>query len=142
MTGYPVLEATSTHCILELYDCPSHLLNDEAFVKDALRGAVDEGLATLLHEVSHQFHPQGVTALGLISESHVSIHTWPEYGYAAVDVFTCGTEAKPEKACAYLARSFQAGRHSLTKLARGLEAVKPIAVKQPVSAGTDHTVAC
>ena len=120
------MEATGTHCILELYDCPRHLLDDEAFVTGALRGAVDEGLATLLHEVSHHFHPQGVTALGLISESHLSIHTWPEYGYAAADVFTCGDQADPEKACAHLVRVFQADRHSMTKLIRGIEAAHPI----------------
>ncbi|MBN2559942.1 MAG: adenosylmethionine decarboxylase [Phycisphaerae bacterium] len=120
------MEAESTHCILELYDCPSHLLDDKAFVTNALREAVEHGLATLLHEVSHHFHPQGVTALALISESHLSIHTWPEYGYAAADVFTCGETAQPEKACVHLVRVFQAGRHSLTKLTRGLEAKRTL----------------
>jgi S-adenosylmethionine decarboxylase len=135
------LEAIGTHCRVELYDCPRHLLDDEVFVKNALRGAVDEGLTTLLHEVSHRFHPQGVTALGLIAESHVSIHTWPEYGYAAADVFTCGKDAKPERACRYLVQTFQAGRHSLKKLSRGLEVFEGVTSEPSIPAEADEVVA-
>lgn len=103
----------------ELYDCPRSLLDDESFIVGALREAVEKGLATLLHEVSHHFHPQGVTALGLIAESHVAIHTWPEHGYAAVDVFTCGDRANAEKACQHLAKALQADRCTMRKLTRG-----------------------
>ena len=113
-----------THCIVELYDCPRKLLNDEQFVKNAVREATRHGLATLMGEVSHQFHPHGVTALGLLAESHISIHTWPEHGYAAADIFTCGDRANPQPACDFLIRRFQAGRHSLTKLVRGPEACR------------------
>lgn len=120
------MEAIGTHCILELYDCPLHVLNDHEHVKLAIRGAVDYAMATLLDEVSHKFHPQGVTALGLLSESHISIHTWPEYGYAASDVFTCGDRAKAELACKYLVQAMQAGRYSFTRLNRGTEALQPL----------------
>ncbi len=133
-----------THCILEMYGCPAELLNDEQFVTQAIREATEYGLATLMGEVSHQFTPQGVTALGLLAESHISIHTWPEYGYAAADVFTCGNRANPQKACNFLLERFQASRHSLTKLVRGPEAccdpddaprleVEPIALAEPVA---------
>jgi S-adenosylmethionine decarboxylase len=94
-------------------------LNDERFVRQTLRRAVRESGATLISEVSHSFDPHGVTALGLLAESHISIHTWPEYAYAAVDVFTCGQRAVPEKACRYLVQAFRAGRHRLRRLARG-----------------------
>ena len=127
------MEAVGTHCLVELYDCPRELLDDEEFVKSALREAVDQGLATLLHEVSHHFHPQGVTALGLIAESHVAIHTWPEYGYAAADVFTCGQRAKAEQACLYLVRVFQAGRHSFRKLTRGVHTAAPAHTEEPTA---------
>ena len=132
-----------THCIVELYGCPRELLNDERFVKDALREATSFGLATLMGEVSHKFHPQGVTALGLLAESHISIHTWPEYGYAAADIFTCGDRATPQRASDFLIRKFEAERYSLTKLIRGPEAcceqssvasdfeVKPITADSP-----------
>lgn len=126
------LEAFGIHCICELYDCPRELLNDVGFVTGALKEAADAGLSTLLHEVSHKFHPQGVTALGLIAESHLAIHTWPEFGYAAVDVFTCGRRASAEKACLHLARAFQAKRHSLRKLDRGLHVPVDIKVAQRV----------
>lgn len=121
------MDATGIHCFAELYECPRALLDDELFIVRALRQAVEQGLATLLGEVSHKFHPQGVTALGLIAESHVAIHTWPEVGYAAVDVFTCGDHASAEKACKYLAHALKCGRYSLTKLRRGLESVSEIA---------------
>jgi S-adenosylmethionine decarboxylase len=110
-----------THCIVELYGCPRELLNDEQFVKNAVREATSHGLATLMGEVSHQFQPYGVTALGLLAESHIAVHTWPEHGYAAADVFTCGETADPQRACAYLIDVFQADHHSLTKLVRGPE---------------------
>ena len=110
-----------THCLLEMYDCSGPLLDDLEFVKAAVRAAAEAAGATLLGEVSHRYSPQGVTAVGLIAESHLAIHTWPEHNYAAADVFTCGDRARAEAACLHLATAFKAGRHSLTKLARGPE---------------------
>jgi len=109
----------STHCILELYGCPSNLLNDLSFVRDAVRQASQQGLSTLLDMSSHQFHPQGVTVVGLLAESHISIHTWPECGYAAVDVFTCGESADPQRACQYLVERFRARQHQRLTVPRG-----------------------
>ncbi len=121
------MEKIGIHYIAELYDCPRDLLDDESVIVSALREAVKKGLATLLHEVSHRFSPQGVTALGLIAESHVAIHTWPEYGYAAIDVFTCGDQANAEQACRHLAGVLRAGRCSMRKLDRGSEVSGPVA---------------
>lgn len=118
-TEFGRLKSFGIHCIAELYECPPALLDDEAHVKKSLREAVEYGFASLLHEVSHKFTPQGVTALALIAESHVAIHTWPEYGYIAADAFTCGDEANAEKAVEYLIRAFKAGRHSIRTLNRG-----------------------
>ena len=111
------------HCILEMYGCQSELLNNEAFVRQALTEAADQGMSTLLGLTSHAFEPQGVTALALLAESHISMHTWPEAGYAAVDVFTCGTTAQPQLACAFLVEQFQAGDHTLRQLSRGMNVV-------------------
>ncbi|MFQ5805537.1 MAG: adenosylmethionine decarboxylase [Phycisphaerae bacterium] len=136
-----------THCIVELYGCPREPLNDEEFVKNAVREASSHGLATLMGEVSHHFHPHGVTALGLLAESHISVHTWPEHGYAAADVFTCGETANPQKACTYLIKAFQASRYSLTKLVRGPEACldrdadAPRLEVEPIVAATGWPVA-
>jgi len=131
---YESLEARGIHCIAELYDCPAELLNDESYITGALRESVQHGMATLLHHVSHQFHPQGVTALALIAESHVAIHTWPEEGYAAVDVFTCGDQASAERACDHLVRALQSERSAVRKIKRGLESVSDVA-SAPSAAG-------
>lgn len=106
------------HCVLELYDCSPELLNNRPFITQALRDAAKIAQSTLMGEVNHQFTPHGVTALALLAESHISIHTWPEDGYAAVDVFTCGEHTKPEEACQYLAKILQAGNHVLLKFPR------------------------
>lgn len=82
--------------------------------------ASEQSLSTLLKLSSHQFYPQGVTALALLAESHLSIHAWPEHGYAAVDIFTCGEDARPHQACEYLVERFAARQHSLVVLPRGL----------------------
>lgn len=114
-----------THFVLELYDCPARLLNDASFIKRSLQEAAKQAGSTLLGEVLHQFEPQGVTALALLAESHISVHTWPEVGYAAVDVFTCGEHTNPESACLYLVHTLQARRHLISKLA--LNPVCPVA---------------
>ena len=119
------MEAYGIHCFAELYDCPGELLNDKDYVTQAVRDAVKQGMATLIGEVSHSFHPQGVTALALIAESHVAVHTWPECGYAAADVFTCGDQASAERACEYLISALQAKRHVLKKIERGMHVGMP-----------------
>lgn len=117
--GESSLAPVGSHCILELFGCPGALLNDLEFIQIAVQKAAQSANTTLLKEVSYQFKPHGVTALALLSESHISIHSWPESGYMAVDVFTCGTHTKPERACQSLIEAFQASNHSLITLHRG-----------------------
>tara|TARA_Y100001968_G_C19437880_1_gene760845 strand:+ start:1236 stop:1721 length:486 start_codon:yes stop_codon:yes gene_type:complete len=106
------------HCILELYQCDRIKLNDEAFVRTTITTAARQAGATLINLITHPFHPQGVTGLALLAESHISIHTWPEQGYAAVDVFTCGEHTMPEIACQVLSKEFSAQEYSLKRLQR------------------------
>ena len=106
------------HCILELYNCSSDKLNDESFLRSSITHAVQHAGATLLQLISHRFEPQGITGLALLAESHLSIHTWPESGYAAVDVFTCGDHTMPELACQDLVLALEAERHSLRSFLR------------------------
>jgi S-adenosylmethionine decarboxylase len=113
------LALVGKHCLLELGGCSVSLLNDLDYIQGALREASEVSGATVLHVVTHQFEPQGVTALGLLSESHISLHTWPENGYAAADIFTCGDTCDPERACEYLVSAFEASEHSLLVLPRG-----------------------
>ena len=106
------------HCILELYDCDQGKLNDEAFVRTSLTTSAKRAGAKLLNLITHRFHPQGVTGLALLAESHISIHTWPEHGYAAVDVFTCGEHTLPERACEFLSYELEAKNFSLKSFQR------------------------
>ncbi|ABX09623.1 DUF206 [Prochlorococcus marinus str. MIT 9211] len=106
------------HCILELCECNSVKLDDEAFIRTTIQMASKVAGAQLLNLITHKFVPQGVTGLALLAESHISIHTWPESGYAAVDVFTCGDQTMPDKACQLLVEELQSKRHSLKTLRR------------------------
>ena len=106
------------HCILELYECDELKLNDEAFLRYTIASAAKLAGATLLNLITHRFKPQGVTGLALLAESHISIHTWPESGYAAVDVFTCGDHTMPERACEVIFKELSARRSSLKSFQR------------------------
>ena len=112
-------QITGVHCIIELYGCPFGLLDDEDFIRETVSTAAAESGSTLLTLSSHQFSPQGVTALGLLAESHISVHTWPETGYAAADVFTCGHHCDPQQAGRYLADALRAEHHTISVLRRG-----------------------
>jgi len=106
------------HCILELYECDQLRLNDEAFLRTVVTTAAKFAGATLLNLITHHFEPQGVTGLALLAESHISIHTWPEDGYAAIDVFTCGDHTMPEKACDLIRRELLSKRYFLKSFDR------------------------
>ena len=115
-------ENIGKHCILELYQCDNAKLNDEAFIRTTITASAKVAGATLMNLVTHSFKPQGVTGLALLAESHISIHTWPEIGYAAIDVFTCGDHTMPEKACKLLFKEFMAQHFSFRNIAREIPA--------------------
>lgn len=112
-------KALGRHVILELYGCPRRLLENEELLKQLLAEGSRRAGATLLKLASHHFQPQGVTVVGLLAESHISIHTWPERCYAAVDVFTCGETTCPERAAEYLTQQLQPAASELKVLQRG-----------------------
>lgn len=107
------------HLIAEFYGCDSTLLTDHAFIEKAMNDAARHCGATIVDSVFHLFNPYGVSGAVIIAESHLTIHTWPEYHYAAVDVFTCGNTVDPADAIAYLARALRAEHHSSTEMNRG-----------------------
>lgn len=78
------------HLLLDLYDCPEELLRFPADSEVILLAAAEAMGATVIESRFHAFSPHGVSGMVIIAESHLSIHTWPEHGYAAVDVFSCG----------------------------------------------------
>ena len=108
----------SKHLLLELYRCDYEKLNDESFLRCTLNRAAKLAKATVLNLISNKFEPQGVTAIALLAESHISIHTWPESNYSAVDIFTCGQNMMPEQASQYLIKSLMAEEHSLRVIER------------------------
>ena len=113
------LKALGKALSVELYNCNRDILNDVARVEQYLKEAALEAKATIVETVFHLFSPYGVSGVVVISESHLAIHTWPEYGYAAVDIFTCGTTIDPWVACHYLQRVFQADSCEAHEIRRG-----------------------
>ena len=112
------LNHQSKHLLLELYRCDYEKLNDESFLRCALNKAAKLAKATVLNLISNKFEPQGVTAIALLAESHISIHTWPESSYSAVDIFTCGQNMLPELASLYLIEALKAEEHFLRVIDR------------------------
>ena len=105
-----------THLIIEVVN--GHGLDDEARIQQAFRDCVDDCGATLLHIHTHKFSPQGVSGVAVLAESHISVHTWPEIGYGAFDVFMCG-DARPWRAVDVLSRAFGTADVRVKELKRG-----------------------
>ena len=114
------MNALGKHLLLELKDCNEEALNDLGFLRNTLVEAANDCGATVLGESFHPFNPHGVSGVVIIAESHLSVHTWPEYRYAAVDIFTCGDSVQPEKAAKVLIEKLGAKNHSLIEIQRGL----------------------
>ncbi len=112
------LSHQSKHLLLELYRCDFEKLNDESFLRCTLNRAAKLAKANVLNLISNKFEPYGVTAIALLAESHISIHTWPESNYSAVDIFTCGRNMLPELASQYLIEALKAEEHSLRIIER------------------------
>jgi S-adenosylmethionine decarboxylase len=115
-----VLESLGRHLLLELYDCSSEALNSLESVKQAMVEAAKRAEATIIDVVFHEFNPFGISGVVVIAESHLSIHTWPEHRYAAVDIFSCGETLKPAEAANYLVEQFGASRASCVEVKRGV----------------------
>ena len=114
------MNALGKHLLIELQDCNREVLNDLGFIKSTMLEAADGCGATVLGESFHPFSPQGISGVVIIAESHLSIHTWPEFGYAAADIFTCGDSVQPEKAAELLIEKLGAKNHSIVEIQRGL----------------------
>ncbi len=111
------------HLILDLYDCDPEALNDYDLLEEWLEAALLMAKATILRIFGEKFQPQGVTLLALLAESHASIHTWPEVGYAAVDLYTCGDTTLTHKAAEFLKKKLGAETTDEKELVRSIEPV-------------------
>lgn len=114
------MEALGRQILVEFYDCNSSKVNDVSFIEEALLAGTRLSGATIVSHDFHKFNPYGVSGVVVIAESHVTIHTWPEYGYAAVDIFTCGETIDPWVIQEYLEKAFESKNVSSMEMKRGL----------------------
>jgi S-adenosylmethionine decarboxylase len=103
-----------------LRECNPEILKSLKKVRNALVSAAREAKATIIDVSFHEFNPFGISGVVVIAESHLTIHTWPEYDYAAVDIFTCGDVIKPEVAASYLITQFECKNPSVVEMKRGI----------------------
>jgi S-adenosylmethionine decarboxylase len=113
------VRCAGVHLIVDLHGAAR--LNDIEHIEATLRRCVEAARATLLHIHLHHFQPSGVSGVAVLAESHISIHTWPEIGYAALDVFMCGS-ADPDACIPVLREAFSAKRVGVNELLRGQDA--------------------
>jgi len=137
------VQALGRHLLLELFDCDAEAINSLETVKASMVEAAKRAQATIVDVVFHEFNPFGISGVVVIAESHLAIHTWPEYGYAAVDVFSCGDVLQPQVAADYLVEQLGAARASVVELQRGifLSARAPLHHKPPLRPDTVPPVA-
>jgi S-adenosylmethionine decarboxylase len=114
------LNALGRHLLVELQDCDKEALDNLGFLREVMLAAAVACGAVVLGDSFHRFSPQGVSGVVVIAESHLSIHTWPEHAYAAVDIFTCGTSVEPRKAAEILIEKLGSKNPSLTEVQRGI----------------------
>ena len=113
------MHTRAKHLLVELHECAAERLNDVAALRALMHHAAQAAAATVVGEAFHRYAPQGVTGVLLLEESHFSVHTWPEAGYAALDFYTCGA-LDPEPAARVVALGVGARRVSSLEVDRGL----------------------
>lgn len=131
--------ALGTHLLIELRDCNPEILKSLEKVKKILISAAKEAKATIIDNSFHEFNPFGISGVIVIAESHLTIHTWPEYCYAAVDIFTCGDVIKPELAVSYLIKKFECKNPSIVEMKRGILSHKNERLPHKVLSASDSS---
>ncbi|MFC1485288.1 adenosylmethionine decarboxylase [bacterium] len=114
------MESLGTHVIAEFYECDKKIIEDVKLVEQLMVNAAKVTNATIVDVIFHSFNPYGVSGMIVIAESHLAIHTWPEYNFASVDIYTCGNEVKPWKAYEYLETAFKSKNISVMEMKRGI----------------------
>ena len=114
------LEALGRHILVEYYNCNEDTLRNHEEIEKLMNKAAELSGATIVTSTFHHFNPWGVSGAVIISESHLTIHTWPEFGYAAVDLFTCGDKVNPWIGFDFLEKSLQAEKSESYELSRGM----------------------
>ena len=120
------MKQMGTHLVIDAWQASAELLNDPKAIEAALIEAITVGKASLIDLCVHQFSPHGVTATATLAESHIAIHTWPEHGYFAADLFFCGA-GQPQMAARLLQTAFKAKKIKIQELKRGfIPSFKPM----------------
>lgn len=114
------MKALGYHILLEFFDCDRRVLDDMKHVEETLTTAAKRAKAHIVQVVFHKFNPHGVSGVVVISESHLSVHTWPEHGYPAIDIFSCGKDMDTERAVRYLVSRLRPGRFTSVEMKRGV----------------------
>jgi len=114
------LRALGIQLAIELFDCDEKILNDYRLLEQFLVEAATKAGATVVDSVFHQFNPHGISGAVIIAESHIAIHTWPEYRYAALDIFTCGTDIDPNGIAEEVKYVLGADRMHVSRILRGV----------------------
>lgn len=130
------LEQLGRHILVEYYNCDEDILKDHKVIEDMMIAAAEKANATVVQSVFHLFNPWGVSGAVVIQESHLTIHTWPEFGYAAVDLFTCGDSVNPWVAFDYLNQELKAERSESMEVTRGM--VDKIKAYSPIPLQVDN----
>lgn len=125
------LKTLGRHILIEYYGCDESIIEDNALIEKLMNEAALKSGATIVDSVFHYFNPYGVSGAVIIEESHLTIHTWPEYQYASVDVYTCGDSVDPWVAANYLETVFKAKKCESFEIPRGMaDKIKNVASKQ------------
>ncbi|BBE31874.1 S-adenosylmethionine decarboxylase proenzyme [Tepiditoga spiralis] len=119
------------HLIAEFFECNKDILDNVEKIEYHMKKATIETGATIVTSTFHRFLPHGVSGAVIVSESHLAIHTWPEYGYASIDLYTCGDHVDPWKAFEYLKEAFSSSRTQVSEHFRGLYSEIGIAENSP-----------
>lgn len=114
------LEQLGRHILVEFYNCNVDTLGNHEKIEEFMKEAAIRSNATIVSSCFHKFNPWGVSGAVIIQESHLTIHTWPEYGYASVDLYTCGDSVNPWVGFDYLEEVLEAERSESIEIARGM----------------------
>lgn len=115
------MDTTGYHYIVEASGCEDDILRDPDRIRDILIKAAEIGNMEVKSSYFYKFSPTGVSGVVIVAESHISIHTWPEEKYAAVDVYVCGNKADPEKTVDYILEAFNAAYAHVSEVKRGMK---------------------
>jgi len=137
------MKALGIHLLIEFADCNRQKIDNLDYLEKVMSQAAEVAGATVLKTAFQDFNPQGVSGVVVIAESHLTIHSWPEHGYAAVDIFTCGSKVNPWNAAAFLKEELEAGDMKVRFFQRGLPEAQQhertdVTISQNAACGSSH----